>query len=407
MNLLPFLGLVLTAAAIAQTPDNLIGITRPGILLQRDHTACTNLPPCTPAGFPAAPAQPFAGGTAWFTTREGAWVSNGTMMALVDPTNCSYLCNPFPAPLVSPVAVVTGLEHVESLNQTWILDSYGIIYRCVPGCPLTVLSQCTTGLPAVGNMATGGLAVDEVNRLVFYTYSNWSTGATTLHVATTANPCAPFQVFTVAGCSSGPMRPITGLAVDACRRTLFLTDGTTTIAWPYNVLAGPVVAFQAPSCCSATTTGTPPFIGLAVRSGRATSSGRPCSNGACPACPMVHTLVGSPNLGNASFALDLQGAPLGSLAFCAIGAGPCVAAGPVLPPLCGPLRASPLLGTLGPVMTGAGAGCGGSALFHLPLPMIPGLCGAVLSSQCATLCSNATGVGTSMSNCLSWQLQSN
>jgi hypothetical protein len=328
-------------------------------------------------------------------------------MALVDTTAaCGYLCPPFPAPLVAPTAVVTGLENVESLNQVWILDSFGNIYQCTYACPPAVVNVCNTGLGLTATNATGALAVDECNGLVFYTYTNWPSATTRLHVAPIGAPCAWTQVFPVSGCTAVALRGITGLAVDGCRQVLYLTDGVTTIGWSYTVVAG-VVTFGTQTCCTL----APPvlgdiFVGLAVRSGRATSFGGPCANGTCPACPMAHSLVGSPNLGNANFALDLTGAPLGQLAWVNVGVGPC-GPGLAFPPLCGPLFTGPSLGTIGPVATGAGAGCGGSATFPLGLPMIPGLCGLVLSSQCGVFCIGGGAIGTSMSNCLSWEIQCN
>jgi hypothetical protein len=166
--------------------------------------------------------------------------------------------------------------------------------------------------------------------------------------------------------------------------------------------------FGTQSCCSL----PPPapgdtFIGLAVRSGRATSNGAPCANGACPPCPMVHSLGGSPNLGNATFSLNLTGAPLSSIAWCGIGLGPCAPVGPTIPPLCGPLYIGPHIMTLGGMFTPPGAGCGGSVSFGLPLPVNPAFCGVVLSSQCVALCGTTTFPGWSMSNCLSWELQGN
>jgi hypothetical protein len=121
---------------------------------------------------------------------------------------------------------------------------------------------------------------------------------------------------------------------------------------------------------------------------------------------MVHTLRNSPNLGNATFALDLTGAPLGSLTWCAVGGGPCAAPGTLVPPLCGAIFTGPLLGTIGPIATAPGAGCGGAVIYPLGLPMIPSLCGSVISSQCVTLCPGPA-IGTSLSNCLSWEIQSN
>jgi hypothetical protein len=400
---------LLATALPAQTPNNLIALTRTTpILAQRDHNNCAQLPFCNPPGFPPAPAQLYAGGTAWDPIRNGAWISNGTLLAEVDPNTCNYICPPAPAPLVSPNAVVTGLEMVETLNQVWMLDSFGNLYQMQYACPPIVLSMCNTGLALTATNATGGLAVDEKNRLVFYAYSNWAAATTTIHVATMANPCQIMQTFTAVACPGSLLRSCTGLAVDCCREVLYMTDGILTVAWNYTVLVGPAVAFGLQTCCLL----PPPvpgdtYIGLGVRSGGATPFGPGCANGACPACPMVHSLRNSPNLGNAQFGLDLSGAPLGSLTWCAIGVGPCAGPGLLFPPLCGPLFTGPLLGTLGPVATPAGFGCGGFAGFNLPLPMIPAFCGSVLSSQCVTFCITAAGNGTALSNCLSWELQGN
>jgi hypothetical protein len=401
------LSLALVATATAQTPNNLIGLTRASPLIaQRDHNACASLPFCNPPGMPPAVAQPYAGGTGFDPTRNGVWVSNGPLLAEYDAATCVPRCPPAQAPLLSPSAVVTGLEVVESLNQVWMLDSIGNVYRLSNACPPVVISMCNTGLTLTATNATGGLAVDEKNRLVFYSYSNWVTGVTQVVIASMALPCQPLQTVTVTACGTAPLRGCTGLAVDACRQVLYLTDGVLTIGWGYTV-AGPAVNFGLQTCCTL----PPPiagdtFVGLAVRSGGATSFGPRCANGACPACPMVHTLRNSPNLGNATFALDLTGAPLGSLTWCAVGGGPCAAPGTLVPPLCGAIFTGPLLGTIGPIATAPGAGCGGAVIYPLGLPMIPSLCGSVISSQCVTLCPGPA-IGTSLSNCLSWEIQSN
>ncbi|HZN38289.1 MAG TPA: hypothetical protein VFD82_05770 [Planctomycetota bacterium] len=79
----------------------------------------------------------------------------------------------------------------------------------------------------------------------------------------------------------------------------------------------------------------------------------------------------------------------------------------IAPPLCGPLNTLPLLGTLGPNVTGGIMPCDGTTNFNILLPVAPALAGAVLSSQCVTICIGGTGFGFGMSNCLSWQLQGN
>jgi hypothetical protein len=396
-----------SAAAIAQAPNNLIGITRnTPILDQRDHFACTPLPFCMPGGFPPAPAVPYAGGTAWDPIRNGAIVSNGFVIAEIDPNTCAFICPPSPAPTVSPNAMVTGLEMLESQNEVWMLDSFGALTRMNYGCPSTVISVCNTGLPLTATSATGGLAVDEKNGFVFYGYSDWTTGVVTVHIARVANPCLVVQVVTPAACGGiPPLRMITGLAVDAGREILYLTDGLQTIGWNYAV-AGATLAFGAQTCCP-----LPPsmpgdqWIGLAVRSGRETSTGVACATGSCPACPMTHSLRNSPNLGNGFFSLGLDGVPLSSFAVCGLGVGPCLPVGPVVAPFCGPIHVSlPTITTLGPVFTPFGAGCTGVANFPLPLPNNPAFAGLVLSSQCVAFCA---GTGNSMSNCISFELQSN
>jgi len=407
---LPFAALATLAAA--QTPNNLIALTRnTPMVYQRDHTACTTLAPCLPAGFPAAPPQPYAGGTAWDPVRNAAVISNGFLLAEVDPTTCAYVCPPIPAPTLSPNAMVTGLEFVESLNQIWMIDSFGILYQLQYSCPPTVLTTCNTGLPLTATNATGGLAVDECNGLVFYSYTNWTTGANVIHVASMANPCLTFQLAVPAGCTTStvPLRGITGLAVDGCRGVLYMTDGIQTIGWNYTVLPGPVVAFGTQSCCLLPMPAGDLMVGLAVRSGRETSTGSVCASGACPLCPMVHTLGNSPNLGNSNFNLRLDQAPTNAFAWCGIGIGPCSAGGPIAVPFCGPLLIGPLAVLLGWNITSAGLPCTGATVFNQPLPMNPTLCGLIASSQCAVICVDpATGaVGYSMSNCISWEVQSN
>lgn len=396
----------LASAVVAQTPNNLIGLTRSTpILDQRDHVTCTPMPFCAPA-IPPAPAVPYAGGTAWDPIRNAAIISNGFLLATVDPNTCAMLCPPIPAPTVSPNAMVTGLEMVESQNQIWQLDSFGALTRLTHTCPPTVISVCNTGLPLTATMATGGLAVDELNGYVFYGYSDFSGAVNTVRVATVANPCQIVQIATPAPCGAlPPLRGITGVAVDAGRQVLYLTDGFQTIGWQY-APAGLGVTFFGQSCCA-----LPPtipgdqWIGLAVRSGRETSTGTPCATGSCPACPTSHVLRNSPNLGNGQFALGLDNLPLSSFAVAGIGVGPCLPVGPVVAPFCGPIHvALPTITTIGPAFSPAGAGCGASVNFPLPLPNNPVFAGLVLSSQCAIFCA---GGGNALSNCISFELQGN
>jgi hypothetical protein len=396
--------LLLPATAAAQGPNSLIGLTRGTPTLSERTLTCTPLPPCVISGL-SSPATPWAGGTAWDPIHNVLWVSNGPQIEAVAPTTCTVYCLTQPAPLLSPNATVTGLEVVESQNQLWMVDSFGVLYQCTLACPPVRVATCNTPLTFTSNWSTGGLAVDECNGIVFYSYSNWSTNATLLAMAPIATPCQIFnQVPLPASCG---MTAVTGLTVDGCRRVLYITDGTVTMSWNYTVGPGPtpVVTFGTLTCC-ALSLPTGSLVGLALRSGSANPAGTGCSNGSYPACIMSHVLRGSPNLGNASFGLDVNTAAHDTFIWCVIGVGPCVA-GPVIPPLCGPAMVGPTLGTLGPFHAPTGTGCSIYAPFNLPIPLNRGLCGMPLSSQCVALCATGSPLGTAMSNCLSWQLQSN
>jgi hypothetical protein len=225
-----------------------------------------------------------------------------------------------------------------------------------------------------------------------------------LRVANMATPCAPFHIQPVISmCSPLVLRPLTGLAVDWGNSVLYFTDGFQTIGWSYVYNpAGPSITFTPYSCCAAFPGDQ--LVGLAVRTKPPVPAGPPCAAGTCPACPMVHTASGDPNLGNASFSLDLNGAPAGSVAICALSLGSCMIPGTPFPGLCGPLWLPlPLWGT-SPAQFPVGPGCGASTSFALPLPPNPAFAGLPIASQWLAFC---PGGGSSMSNCLSFVLQGN
>jgi hypothetical protein len=395
----------LAAALAAQTPAHLVGNTRATPFLRhQSHAPCALLAQC-PLPMPGSAAlPPFVGGTAWDPVRSGAWVSNGTLLAKFDDT-CVPLCPPMPIPTLGPNAFVTGMELVEGINQLWLIDSLGNLHRYANSCPPAPLGVCNTGLgpTAIGNVTTG-LAVDELNGIVFIAHPVFPGGPNRIVVTLPGAPCAPVSQFFLPPCFAA-FGAVLGLACDAGNQVLYATDGVNTVAMNYgwaapNVLPGPI------TCCPFAAVAEP-MIGLAIRPGRATAAGTSCANGPCAPCPQVHSLRNDPVLGNASFALGLDQAPAGALALVAIGLGPCAALGPVVPPLCGPLWTGPLLGTVGPNLTGGTAVCDGTTSFLVPLPLAPGLAGQVFSSQCVTICLGGGALGFGMSNCLSWQLQSN
>jgi hypothetical protein len=409
MNTTSLLTIVLpifVAALPAQGPDHLVGITRATPFLRHEsHTPCALLSQCA-LPMPGSAGLPgFVGGTAWDPTRSGAWVSNGLLLAEFDD-NCVVQCPPMPIPTLGPNAFVTGMEVVEGPNELWLIDSLGNLHRYTNSCPPAPLGVCNTGLAptAIGNVTTG-LAVDEGRGIVFISYPIFPGGPNRIVVSLLTAPCVPVSQFVLPPCFTA-FGAVLGLACDWGNAILYATDGTSTVAMSYT-FATPVVTPGAITCCPPIAPAAEPMIGLAIRPGRATTIGIPCANGPCPNCPQIHSLRNDPCLGNAAFTLGLDQAPSSAFVLLAIGSGPCMAPGVIAPPLCGPLYTLPLLGTLGPNITGPGLPCSGTTNFNIPLPVSLPLAGVVLSSQCVTICPSSTGLGFGMSNCLSWQLQGN
>ena len=400
------LALILTLAAaapaLAQTPNSLVGLTRNGgDLRQQSHTACAVLNQCSPAGFPSAAGLPLnAGGTAWDAIHGAAWISNGRFVACVDDA-CNYLCTPVLLPGLGAGVVVSGLEAVTKRQQLWAIDSAdNLRVLDMMTCPPAPVSTCPVAFPLP--LVTGGLAVDELADLVFFARHDPATGLNYIAISSLQNPCTLLSTQPLPPCAIA-MTAITGLAVDSVARLIYATNGERTMAISYVPLVGVGAVFTNATCCPPMAGNVDPLVGLALRPGRATQTGVACSAAACPACPMNHGLDGDSVLGNANFQLRLGGAPAGSFAWCMVGDGPCVPAGVVVPPLCGPAHTLPLLGILGANLT-VGAGCGASADFPLPIPASAGLGGIVLSSQCFVWCPFGAG-GTAMSPCLSFELQ--
>ena len=399
--LLPSLLLLATANLAAQGgPTHLVGLTaQMPAVVTRDQSICVD-GFCQPLGFPQTVGLPYLGGTGWDPVQSGSWISNGPSIACVD-RNCNYLC---PIGPVATPGLVTGLEVVESLNEIWATDSLGSIVRMTRTCPPAYISSCVTGVPVTPTRGLSGIAVDEGRQLVFYCGGDWVLGTSRVWVSLMGSPCTPFHNQPVTSfCSPVVLRVLTGLAVDWGNQVLYMTDGFHTIGWSYVYNpAGPSITFAPASCCF-TTIGDS-LVGLAVQTNPAVPLGGPCANGSCPACPMVHTLAGDPNLGNGAFGLRLTGAPAGSTQFAALKIGTCVAPGTFIAGLCGPVwMLPPLWGTLGPNFVG-GFGCTGVTVFGFPLPPVPAVAGMPIASQCLGIC---PGGGTTMSNCLSWVLQGN
>jgi hypothetical protein len=398
------------ATVAAQTPPNLIAVTlnAPVKIHQGVHQTCTPLGICTTA-LPAPPPTIFywPGGIAWDPTTNEAWATTGQQLGRFDPATCAPSCGLMPCPKSSAIAEATGLDIDDATNRLWVIDDQGVLTRCTNACPPVVTGSFPTfpSLAISGTVVTTGVTIDEINGLIFYSTADFAVGSGTIYVAQLATPGFWFQATPVFDCFSNP-NLVTGIAADPGRSTLYWTNGRGTFDWTYTYNpAGPSITFTPGTCCIQLAPFPDPYTDIAIRWGGATSTGGPCANGTCPACPMTHVLRNAPLIGT-TLQLGLDNAPVGVPAWCFVSIGSCMTAGPVIPPLCGqvlvPLGAPSI--TLGiNVTTPLGPGpCAGTTTFPFAIPPIPALVGLPMSSQCLALC---PPTGTAMSNCLSWVLQ--
>lgn len=397
--------LPLSAPLVAQ---NLIGLTlNSPRIIETDHNSCSLLSNCGPIPIPAVtPPVPsyWPGGAAWDTANNGLWVTTGAALALMTPGTCALSCGPVACPRTVG-SLTTGLDMHDTNGQIWGIDDAGWItaFTASSACATTIQNQWNTGLSVAGNLATTGITIDELRGLVFYSTADFGVGSGTIYVAQIATPGVWFQFTPAQDCFLNPTL-ITGLAADASNSVLYWTNGRGTFAWSYTYNpSGPSVTFTPGTCCIQVAPFTDPYIDLAIRWVSPTPTGGPCANGNCQPCPMVHTLRNAPLLGQV-LQLGLDFAQPFTLTVCGIGFGPCNAAGPVIPPFCGPLMLPlPVPLVLGPGIPVGGPPCLASDTQLLPLPPgPPALVGFVMSSQFVSFCSPT---GTAMSNCLSWALQ--
>lgn len=397
--------LAATAPALAQS--RLIALTR-GVgpsVVQYERSQCRLVDRCAPLGLPA-PTTREAGGTAYDPRTGGVWISDGTVLAKVDPDTCRYQCPPIQAP-VTAGSVVTGLAMQESHNRLFIVDSAGVMTTAFVRDCVTVLSRCRISVSLPQDHWFSGLAVDEARGLVLYSASNFAGTSVSqaIYVARADDPCNPVCATRMAPCpnSTVALGAITGLAFDPCTSTLIATDGAQFVAADFSFGPSGCIANNY-RCCGAPVGTIAGNIGLCLRPGGITQHGRACTNGACGLCPgMTQRVVGDPSIGNAEWRFVLENAPPHARAFWALNRGSCQFPGLGVPGFCGPIHVplAPLPPiVVGPFPTGGGlAPCDGSATVSVPVPLDTSLCGDDFASQFLLLCFSPTGAGTGLSTC--------
>jgi hypothetical protein len=394
---------LLVARGPAQAPETLLALDPAARLVAFAPGSCA-VQTLIPLSIATA-GNDYISEIAWDPTARRVWVASGSELGLFDADTGATLATPIPTftAFGGGIGSVGGLAIVESQGEVLAFSLPGQLVRARLVWPPPRLASCQTGFSMFGNLFPAGLAVDEGNGLVFLCVHDVVTQQNTIHVATLADPCAPFQSFVIGPCAAGAFGFATGITVDWSQQILYAAGSNgRVLAWDYAVTGTgtPPVVFTVRGCCSI----AGGVRAIAVRPGGATATGTACANGGC-ACALGHSLSTDPVLGNGAFRLAATAAESGALVFAVIGAGPCAATGSMVPPLCGPVLAQNVLGVLGPVIVGSAPSCGGVAEFALPLPLMSSLRGAVVGSQAIALCAGSSGFGTAASQCLSFRLQ--
>lgn len=404
-----------TAALLATSgleAQRIVGVTQlaPTVVVQEFSGNC-DYKRCVPTGFETQVAR-HAGGSAYDGRIKATWITNGLSLAAVDPWmgNCDYICRPQSIPLPPDPTTrhyATGLAYVESGSLTspqspgWLFASYnsGWIARMdVRDCVVRA-RFCQIQLPTGAVMS--GLATDDVNRRLFIAVV-LSNGSNLIYVSDLDNNfCSPTCRTIPGDCTTNtPLGPITGLAFDPCKETLFATDGLLTAR--YAVASAPRCDLRVVGCCKRNGDA---YTGLCYLPDRDVRSiGRSCTVRSCETCPTMRAeLFGDPVLGNPLFGLALRDAPnQSSTAILAAGVGACSPTG-VNIGFCSPLRvALPPSVNFFPLSPMSTLGCTRNITLPFAVPLNQGLCGLQISFQWLVVCQgNPTGHG--MTNCVDFR----
>ncbi len=348
------------------------------------------------------PAATNGGGSAYDPRHFSLWSSDGQRLEEWLLGSCKKLCTVKPM-IQYRGSYITGLAMADEERILWQLESqpgaYGLLPYDARKCPPVPLrGGCVQKLSNPRGIA-GGLAYDEVRKLLYYAISEpgFTGYISTLYVAPAAmgKACAPICKLSLKSCRVG-WGAITGLAYDSCTQRLYITDGTETkILLAINPAK---CQWKDLSCCKKQSSGR--WMGLAVIPGWSQSAkGKPCIGKGCAFCPKLDLRLvgGDPSLGNRDFGIAVTGGPLNSFGLLVLGSGPCTQ-GLRLPFFCGALY--PALAPLPPLLFPAAAltgstQCSGSTTVPLPVPVIPSLCRQSFCAQWLVFCGSTSASGLS------------
>ncbi len=211
--------------------------------------------------------------------------------------------------------------------------------------------------------------------------------------------------------------PLTGLAYDACSRTLCVCDNNYTFCGKFTMSPPPIVcSWTLTSCCPnptfdpATGFSVRPWIGLDKMPEPITLHCAKCATPACNSCmPQIGT-IGYPSMGNPDFAVTLTGLPDNyTTGVMAVNLGACTPPGVGIG-FCGPIcvnTAIPSVFTFFLPVPGGGGGCSASfTLGPLGIPISPALCNLKVSVQAIFECAGPP-IGNAVTECMSLCLSGN
>ncbi len=240
----------LAPAACAQIEALLGALTRNNAALRFQGAICAPVAVGCDTNLPATNAA-WSGGTGYDATSGQFWVSEGNVLARVNPRGCGISCGPYPAPTLGN-AVVTGLEVLERTDELLVIDSSGVLNTLSLSGSCNnpqLISTCGTGMARNGSRVTSGLAADESRGLVFVSYTNFLTNTNQIAVIHLPTSCTPFVSSPLPTCST-PFGAVRGLAIDSCRHTLYATDGVRLLRVRYTFeLSTMSIVWGPPTCC--------------------------------------------------------------------------------------------------------------------------------------------------------------